>query len=51
MQASFHLLVDYLYGLFETNVCSGLLPPFFFFNWVVCFSGVELCEPFVYFRC
>ena len=49
MQASFHLLVDYLYGLFETNVYLGLLP-LFFFNWVVCFSGIELCEPFVYFR-
>ena len=49
LQASFHVPVDCLSVLFETNVYSGLLS-IFLKNWVVCFSGIELCELFVYFR-
>ena len=44
--ASFHVVVSHLYVFFGE---MSLQVPFPLFNWVVCFSGIELYELLVYF--
>ena len=44
--ASFHVLVSHLYVFFRE---MSLQVPFPLFDWVVCFSGIELYELLVYF--
>ena len=35
--------------LFWRNICLDLWLTFFFFNWIICFSGIELCEMLIHF--
>ena len=43
---AFHMFLDPLYVLLGEVSVQVLCP---FFNWVVCFSGPESCEFFIYF--
>ena len=46
VKQSFHVFVSHLYVFFgEMSIC--VFCPFF--NWVVCFSDIELHELFIYF--
>ena len=45
-RASFHVFISHLYVFFGEMSVSVLYP---LFNWVVCFSGIELHKLLVYF--